>query len=264
MTLEKFFVLSKSILCISVAASILVVTPFIINRQLTAFRNDVTIQLNSVRTDAKTLINTRADSLQSTVVSMFDKTNERIGSVERNTFILASDLRKDSFNAIGDVRKDLFAQVDTLGGNLNTQVGTLNTNLNNQMSVLNGTVVDVTKPYKEIPAVFAARFDRQTDCDRNALCWQNLTTDTLTNFRFTGRDLSAATKTFNDGFPVMLTGFQTSVSNFASITTNINRLTTPKWYDRLLGYGLNGVMIYRNLNPATNVVVKSTQFLTAH
>jgi hypothetical protein len=43
----------------------------------------------------------------------------------------------------------------------------------------------------------------------------------------------------------------------------LNRLTKPKWYDRLLGYGLNGVVIYRNLNPATSVAVRATQLLTA-
>jgi len=256
MTLEKFLVLNKSILCISVAASLLVVTPFIVNRQLTAFRNDVNIQLSSLRNDSKTLINERADSLQSTVVTLFDKTNDRVSSLERNTFNLANDLREDSFGAIGDVRKDLFARVDTLGG-------TLNSNLNTQMSSLNSTIGDVAKPYKEMPGVLATRFDRQTDCDHNALCWQNLTTDVLTNFRFTGRDLSTSAKVFSDGFPVIETGIQTSVTNFASITTNINKLTTPKWYDRLLGYGLNGVMIYRNLNPVTNLTVKGTQVISS-
>jgi hypothetical protein len=30
----------------------------------------------------------------------------------------------------------------------------------------------------------------------------------------------------------------------------------------LIGYGLNGVVIYRNLNPATSVTVKGAQFLS--
>ena len=47
------------------------------------------------------------------------------------------------------------------------------------------------------------------------------------------------------------------------ITPNINRLTKPRWYDRVLGYGLNGVVIYRNLNPATNLTVKGAQLVSS-
>jgi hypothetical protein len=48
----------------------------------------------------------------------------------------------------------------------------------------------------------------------------------------------------------------------AGIRGNIDRLTKPHWYDRLLGYGLNGVILYRNLNPATNLTVKGVQAIT--
>jgi vacuolar-type H+-ATPase subunit H len=47
--------------------------------------------------------------------------------------------------------------------------------------------------------------------------------------------------------------------NVEGITANIDRLTKPHWYDRLLGYGLNGIVMYRNLNPVTNLTVKGVQ-----
>ncbi len=47
-----------------------------------------------------------------------------------------------------------------------------------------------------------------------------------------------------------------ATSEFSGVATNLNRLTKPKWYDRLLGYGLNGAVIYRNLNPVTSIAVK--------
>ena len=50
--------------------------------------------------------------------------------------------------------------------------------------------------------------------------------------------------------------------NIQGITANVDRLTKPHWYDRLLGYGLNGVMIYRNLNPATNLTMKGAQAIS--
>jgi hypothetical protein len=48
-------------------------------------------------------------------------------------------------------------------------------------------------------------------------------------------------------------------TNVDGITLNINRLTMPRWYDRLLGYGLNGVVIYRNLNAATNLTIREAR-----
>ncbi len=51
--------------------------------------------------------------------------------------------------------------------------------------------------------------------------------------------------------------------NVAAITGNVDRLTKPHWYDRLLGYGLNGVILYRNLNPASNLTVKGAQALAS-
>jgi len=259
MDLFKSFLISKILLCLSLCF-FFITTPLYIRSELTALRNDATIQLNSIRTDTVKLVNARADSLQSTVTSLFDKTNARVDSIETKTFDLASDLRTDTFLLADNIRRDSFTQIGILNDHLDSQMTALNSHLDSQFGVFNGSVTKVTDAYAGIPA----RFDRQTDCDHNALCWQNLTTDTLTNFRFTGRDISASTKVFNDGFPVLMAGFQESVTNFASITKNVNRLTTPKWYDRLLGYGLNGVIIYRNLNPVTNVIVKGTQFLTAH
>jgi hypothetical protein len=51
-------------------------------------------------------------------------------------------------------------------------------------------------------------------------------------------------------------------TNVQGISGNINRLTTPHWYDRLLGYGLNGVLLYRNLNPATNLTIRGAQAIS--
>jgi hypothetical protein len=50
--------------------------------------------------------------------------------------------------------------------------------------------------------------------------------------------------------------------NVQAITGNVDRLTKPHWYDRLLGYGLNGVILYRNLNPVTNLTMKGAQVVS--
>ena len=63
--------------------------------------------------------------------------------------------------------------------------------------------------------------------------------------------------------PKAITTWQGIGTNVDGITANINRLTKPRWYDRLLGYGLNGVVIYRNLNPATNLTIKGAQIVSS-
>lgn len=63
--------------------------------------------------------------------------------------------------------------------------------------------------------------------------------------------------------PKALATWQGIGTNLDGITGNINRLTKPRWYDRLLGYGLNGVVIYRNLNPATNLTIKGAQIISS-
>jgi hypothetical protein len=63
--------------------------------------------------------------------------------------------------------------------------------------------------------------------------------------------------------PKAINTWQGIGTNVDGITANINRLTKPRWYDRLLGYGLNGVVIYRNLNPATNLTIKGAQIISS-
>jgi hypothetical protein len=255
MTVEKFLTLSKSILCLSIAASFLFVMPYIINSQLTSARKDVTIEFDAYRNDTVKLVNTRFDSLQIFTTGLFDKTNARIGSLEDKTFTLAYNLRTDTFSEIANLHQDSFNQIGVLNNTLNSQLGTFNTNLNNNIGQL-------TTAYVGIPAAIGSRFDRQTDCVHNALCWQNMTSDTLTNLRFTGKDISTTMKVFSDGYPHMQDQFDLTVSNFASITTHINKLTTPHWYDRVLGYALNGALLYRNLNPVTNITLTGVQAIS--
>ena len=64
-------------------------------------------------------------------------------------------------------------------------------------------------------------------------------------------------------FPGAITAWQGIGTNIDGITANINGLTKPGWYGRLLGYGLNGVVIYRNLNPATNLTIKGAQYVSS-
>ncbi len=80
----------------------------------------------------------------------------------------------------------------------------------------------------------------------------------------TMRDFRLAVPSFIAQGNTIAANVNVATSQFSSVASNLNRLTKPKWYDRLLGYGLNGVVIYRDLNPVTSLTVKGLQFLTSH
>jgi hypothetical protein len=259
MTFEKFLTLSKAVLCLSVAASVLVVLPYIVNQQMTRLNNTAA----QTKTEAIALVDRRMDTLQGGVDSWLKIADHRIASLETNTYGLLGSTRVDMFSAIADIRKDMFGALTETRVDAFTKIDTIASNLDKQLTKTNESVSTLVTAYADIPTTVGARFDKQTDCGRNALCWQNLTTDTLTNLRFTGRDVSMASKTFSEGFPKLMTDAEAITTNFAGITKNFNRLTTPKWYDRLFGYAMNGALLYSRINPIGNIGVTVTQAISS-
>jgi len=80
----------------------------------------------------------------------------------------------------------------------------------------------------------------------------------------TMREVRGAVPNFLSQSQAIVGNVQLATLRFSGVADNLNRLTKPKWYDRLIGYGLNGVVIYRNLNPVTNLTIKAAQLLTSH
>jgi Skp family chaperone for outer membrane proteins len=79
----------------------------------------------------------------------------------------------------------------------------------------------------------------------------------------TMRDVRHAVPGFLAQSLAISSNVQLATLRFSGVADNLNRLTKPKWYDRLIGYGLNGVVIYRNLNPVTNLTLKGAQILSS-
>jgi len=79
----------------------------------------------------------------------------------------------------------------------------------------------------------------------------------------TMRDVRGAVPGFLTQTQTIAGNVQTATLSFSGVAENLNRLTKPKWYDRLIGYGLNGVIIYRNLNPVTSLTIQGAQLLTS-
>jgi hypothetical protein len=79
----------------------------------------------------------------------------------------------------------------------------------------------------------------------------------------TMRDVRGAVPGFVAQGQDIAKNFQAATLRFSGVADNLERLTKPKWYDRLIGYGLNGVVIYRNLNPITSLTVTGAQLLSS-
>ena len=101
------------------------------------------------------------------------------------------------------------------------------------------------------------------DCDHNPDCVFNRYVGASKGIERAATNFGQASADVRNAVPQMLATWNQIGVGVAGIAANLDRLTKPHWYDRLIGYGLNGVVIYRNLNPATNVMVKGAQLLSA-
>jgi hypothetical protein len=101
------------------------------------------------------------------------------------------------------------------------------------------------------------------DCEYNPDCAFNRYVGTSKGIERAALNLGQMSTDVRNALPAAITTWQGIAKNADGITANINRLTKPHWYDRLLGYGLNGAVIYRNLNPATNLTIKGAQLVSS-
>lgn len=169
------------------------------------------------------------------LINTTDKLDNRISSIEGNTFDAITLLREDTFDSVSLIENDIMSKVD----NMQNTVDTLATNYS-------------TIP-KNINNLYE-RFDVQTDCEINDLCWQNMTSDLLIDTRNVMRDGSITFQTVNQSVPKItedVTTMTSSISestpkiteNIADITENINKITKPKWYNKAMSYGLTSIGI---------------------
>ena len=123
------------------------------------------------------------------------------------------------------------------------------------------------KPVLDNSAAIAAQVNAALplflDCDHNVDCAFNRYVGASRGIERAALNFGQASTTFNSALPGFVKNADSLVADSAATANNIKRLTTPKWYDRLIGYGLNGVVIYRNLNPVTSLAIKGAQVLSA-
>jgi len=101
------------------------------------------------------------------------------------------------------------------------------------------------------------------DCDHNPDCAFNRYVGASKGIERAAQNFGLMSQDVRGSLPKMLGTWNQIGVDVSGTAGNLNRLTKPHWYDRLLGYTLNGLLIYRNLNPGTNLTVKGVQMLSA-
>jgi hypothetical protein len=222
--------------------------PLAVAGELAATRRSVLAQVAATRTDLNTQLSlARWDVL--------DRTEREVEALRRDTMGQVAALRIDAMNAVGQIRStadrrvgDTLARVDTAMVKVEELRGDLKPVLDHAASV--AQQVDDAAP------LFL-------DCEFNQDCFFNRYVGASKGIERAAMNFSTMSTDATLAMPAAIATWQSIGTNVAGITANVNQLTKPKWYDRLLGYGLNGVVIYRNLNPATSVVTKAAQFVAS-
>lgn len=229
------YVYCKSIAALALAIA-LITTPIIVNHQLTELRKDAVVEIETSRNSVLATVDDKFDQLQNTVLQIGDKADKRLASIE----YLAD-------NRLGSLQRETLAEVANSSDQLMNKVDTLTNVVDRQLTVTNVSVAKLSDVYSVLPDQIGSRFEKQTNCTLNDLCWQNMGTALLRDARFTAVDVSRVSKQFEVGFPQFQTNTEKLSLNLAGIAENVNKITKPHWYDRLLNLGIGGLLVASKL-----------------
>jgi hypothetical protein len=162
-------------------------------------------------------------------------------------------LRKDVMAEAGEIRRDADQRVGDTLARADLALGTaegLRRDMQPLLAAAEGTIDDADRTV--------------TDLHPQLLGLVAASKVTAGETAQTMRDFRNAVPSFITQGQAITANVNTATTEFSGVAANLNRLTKPKWYDRLLGYGLNGIIMYRDLNPINSVILKGTQLLTLH
>lgn len=176
------------------------------------------------------------------------------------------DLLQRSDRQVTALRIDLMNEVSAIRETADRRIGDTLTRADAALEAVNGLRQDL-KPTLDHSAAITAQVNDSLplflDCDHNPDCIFNRYVGTSKGIERAALNFGEASQDFRGDLPRMLTTFNRIGDDVSGTAGNLDRLTKPHWYDRLLGYALNGVILYRNLNPVTNLTLKGAQVLSS-
>jgi ABC-type transporter Mla subunit MlaD len=199
-----------------------------------------------------------AEELPAAVTRQLQLTRlDAVAEIDLTRGELAAQIAAARRDALSAVKDSLTAADRRIGDSLSRVDAVL---------ALAGGVRSDLKPVLDHAASIAAQADAAApmflDCDHNPDCLFNRYVGASKGIERASVNVVLMTADVRQALPAAITTWQGIGTNVNGITDNLNKLTRPKWYDRALGYGFTGLAMYRDLNPATNVVVGITRAVT--
>jgi hypothetical protein len=163
------------------------------------------------------------------------------------------------------LRTDVMAEVAGFRETADRRLGDTLTRADRALGTVESLRLDL-KPTLDHSAAITAQIDDAlplfVDCDHNSDCVFNRYVGASRGIERAAFNFGKASADISSALPDAIVTWRSIGFNANGIATNVNQLTRPKWYDRLIGYGLNGAVIYRNLNPAS-LTVRGAQILSS-
>ena len=206
--------------------------------------NAIPAEMRATRADLVRQVEATRRDLDGQVRGLAVRSERQVAALRADTLAEVDQIRQTADRRLGDT----LARADVALGTLETARQDLKPTLDNSAAIT-AQVNDALPLY--------------LDCDHNPDCMFNRYVGASKGIERAAMNFGQASADVRDAVPQMLAAWNRIGVGVADTAANLDRLTKPHWYDRLIGYGLNGVVIYRNLNPATNLTVRGAQFLTA-
>lgn len=166
---------------------------------------------------------------------------------------------------VAALRIETLAEVDRIRQTADRRLGDTLARADTALSTVEAARQDL-KPTFENSAAITAQVNEALplflDCDHNADCVFNRYVGASRGIETAATDFGQASADVRNALPQMLATWSRIGVGVAATASNLDRLTKPHWYDRLIGYGLNGVLVYRNLNPVTSLTVSGAQLVS--
>jgi hypothetical protein len=167
---------------------------------------------------------------------------------------------------VSALRKDVLAETAQIRETADRRIGDTLARADRALGTVEALRADL-KPSLDHSAAITAQVNDALplflDCDHNQDCVFNRYVGASKGIEHAAMNLGEMSQEVRGTLPKMLLTWDQIALDVSGTAGNVNRLTKPHWYDRLLGYGLNGVLLYRNLNPATNLTIRGAQIISS-
>lgn len=196
--------------------------------------------------------------IESNLNALTVQITKEIPQVRSDFFGTLSDTITKTNNRLYSIETNLFKRIDSIESKTFVELEKTNASI----QTISDSIVSLSNEYSKIPGEvqkISGSIEPNINCEINDYCWPNLFSDLLIDSRNMVRDGSNTFTLVNKEVPKLtqeVSKVSTSLSveipkiteNSTKITDNIQRLTKPKWYDRLIGWGVNGSLVWFNIN----------------